>query len=76
MRSVIPASESAVQQQIAAGLAEPYQRKLARSILATDSVEAIADSVTEIVSTQLGWNRFECFLFEISVGAVVGVSPG
>ena len=60
--------------RIVDGLREPYQRKLARSILKTDSADRITDLANSIVSSHLGWDCFTCFHFELSVGAVLGIS--
>jgi hypothetical protein len=48
-------------------------RKLARTILGTEDVEAIASRVEEYARSELGREVAGCFLFIQSVGAVFGV---
>lgn len=65
-----------INEHIREGLKEPYQRKLARSILGIDTVEEIAIVVNSIAKSVLGWHQAICFHFEISVGAVFALGTG
>ena len=58
------------------GLAESYQKKLALSVFGIDSAVKISGLLEKVVGDILGWRKPECFLFEISVGAVFGLSEG
>ena len=62
--------------RLTAGLTQSYQRKLATSILGMESAIKISECLENIVGELLGWHRPECFLFELSVGAVFGLSMG
>lgn len=58
------------------GLAESWQRKLALAILATNDAENISAFIDRVSAKYLGWLEVDCFLFELSVGAVIGLSNG
>lgn len=65
---------SSMVRELERGLSESYTRKLARSILGTETPHDIAGMLTRFCEHHLGWVPSSCFLFELSVGAVFGLS--
>ena len=58
---------------VAAFISESPEKKLSKSILRTDDVDQIFELLADAIQQTLGWQKTECFQFELSVGATFGI---